>query len=143
MSQRKLVKQIIACVFVITAFFYIGLFDAAATPCVVSFETQGAQYFEVELNGELFRVASADSIFKADLSELEDGIYQASVAAVGIIDEITGTAARSAPVHFTLFKQSRKNKCYYSIAPEPGYEQFFSEPLQMVTNIKAGKAIGK
>lgn len=136
MRRREVTRDLLCCVFLIAAFFYATLTDVLATPCVVSFENDATvDYFELELNGELHRIEAADSMLKADLNELMDGVYDASICAVN-------EYGRSAPVYFTLFKQSDKNKSYYSITPEEGYEQFFIGPLVMVINTKAGKAVG-
>jgi len=108
---------------------------AYATPCITADYDPAVSYYEVELNGIVYEIQKLDELLKADAAELPDGIYDVAVTAVGEND-------RPPPVYFTLFKQSDKNKCYYSMTPEPGYEQFFSEPLVMVINVKAGKAVG-
>ena len=124
----------LSCVFLIASVFYATY--AQATPCVVSrANVAHVDFFEVELNGELYLVETTDNIFKADLEELNDGMYDVSVWAVH-------DGFRFAPVYFTVLKYSDKNKSYYSITPDQGYEPCFIEPLTMTINTKAGKAVG-
>jgi hypothetical protein len=110
--------------------------DTEATPCIVSFaNTANIDYYEIEINGVLFEFESDNPEFKIDVADLEDGTYDIAVTPVN-------ENGKPAPVYFTLNKFSDKNKSYYSIIPEQGYEQLFSEPLDMVINNKAGKAVG-
>ncbi len=112
---------------------FLGIADA--TPSITANYDPAVDYYEIELNGVVYESDTIDGFLRADLAELPDGIYMASIRPIGF-------EGGAADVHFTLFKQSDKNKCYYSMTPEPGYESFFAEPLVMVINIKAGKAVG-
>lgn len=134
--MNRLVKFIAVTLGGVVIFMTVFIAGLNATPCLTSFANVGTEYFELELGNDIYTIIADDTILNADFADLPDGLYPASVYAVN-------AAGRSAPVHFVLFKESRKNKSYYSITPEEGYEQFFSEPLTMVINTKAGKAIGK
>lgn len=136
MIWRNLAKDIILCTFLITALFYVTLSDTFATPCVVSLANDATiDYYEIEINGVLYEFYSGDPEFKIDVEDLADGTYEISVTPVN-------ENGKPAPVYFTLHKFTDKNKSYYQIVPDEGYEQRFAEPLVMVINNKAGKAVG-
>jgi hypothetical protein len=110
--------------------------ETEATPCIITFaNTANIDYYEIEVNGVLFKLESNAPDLNLDLEELSDGVYDISVTPVN-------EEGKPAPVYFTLSKWTNKNKSYYSIIPEQGYEESFSAPLEMTINNKAGKATG-
>lgn len=98
---------------------------AIAMPCIVSQPNENADYYIVELDGQFYRVDAVENRFKADVDCLSRGWHDIGISAVNEFGS-------SAPVYFLLYKEKVKGKFYYTIYPEEGYEQQFSENLFII-----------
>jgi hypothetical protein len=123
-------------ILLLTAFVVLSVSTAGAVS-LVSNPVNGANYFELELNGVTYEIESEDTVFRVDLDSFATGYYVAALYAVN-------ENGRCAPIHFSVYKeQTHKNFIYYVVTPEGGYEEKFIEPTSMTVNVNAGKPIGK
>lgn len=136
MICSKVARVILVCASAVFILSYTTLVETEATPCIVTFaNAANIDYYEIEINGVLYELESSDPQLNLDIEELLDGVYDISITPVN-------EDGKPAPVYFTISKWTYKNKSYYTMTPELGYEESFSDPLDMTINTRAGKAVG-
>ena len=107
---------------------------ANATPCITTSACPGVEYFQIQLDGQYYIVEPENEAFKADFSDIADGWHD--ITLIAVYSDV------SLWTRFTVVKETIKNKSYYTIYPQEGYDMYMGDKLTITINNRAGKEVG-